>query len=385
MKHVSFRIIALCILLPPVFYGFTIRGLEYYLARKYTRDVEQVCIGDATRLLQGGVRLKDAIRVNIDRYLQHQKFLSWGVKATVWVMTGHRIILYPAPVEEIRSPLTSYDTSMIASENYSLLQNGLTATVDVKLEFGHLLPNAILSAYVLLAILSLYGVYRTGIEKARREEVEKNERIERLLRKEKELSERLTVLKEERESVSSERDRLEKTLEAEKRKAGSNEAGLFDEIVELDERLTQNLLLQEQQQAEIKFLNDKIKELENEFSTHVPKVREVDMLAKRFSALYRNISVHERAVEGFASLTEEMKIKGEEIIHRLNEAPDQVPIKRKIFGPKGRDAVWEVLFSYNGRLYFRKSRDTRIEVLAVGNKNTQMRDLEFIDKISRRP
>ena len=79
-----------------------------------------------------------------------------------------------------------------------------------------------------------------------------------------------------------------------------------------------------------------------------------------------------------------MKIRGEEIIHRLNEAPDQVPIKRKVFSPKGREAVWEVLFSYNGRLYFRKSRDKRIEVLAVGNKNTQTRDLEFIDKISRR-
>ena len=83
-------------------------------------------------------------------------------------------------------------------------------------------------------------------------------------------------------------------------------------------------------------------------------------------------------------LTEEMKIKGEEIIHRLNEAPDQVPIKRKVFSRKGRETVWEVLFAYNGRLYFRNSKDKGIELLAVGNKNTQSRDLEFIDKISRR-
>ena len=385
MKHVSFRIIALCILLPPICYGFTIQGLEYYLARKYTRDVEQVCVGDTTRLLRGGIRLKDAIRANIDRYLQHQRLLSWGVKATVWVTTGNGIILYPTPVEETGPPLISNDTHEIASENYSLLHDVLTATVDVKVEFGHLLPNAILGTYIFLAILSIYGVYRTGILKTKQEEAQTNEKIERLLRQGRDFSERLTELKEERERVSAERDRLEKTLDAEKRKAGSNEAGLFDEIVELDEQLTRNLRLQEQQQTEIKSLNDKISGFEKELKTQAPKGREIDMLAKRFGALYKNISVHERAVEGFAGLTEEMKIRGEEIIHRLNEAPDQVPIKRKVFSPKGREAVWEVLFSYNGRLYFRKSRDKRIEVIAVGNKNTQTRDLEFIDKISKKP
>jgi len=385
MKHVSFRIIALCILLPPICYGFTVRGLEYYLARKYTRDVEQVCVGDTARLLRGGIRLKDAIRANIDRYLQHQRLLSWGVKATVWVTTGHRIVLYPAPVDETGPPLISNEAPEIASENYSLLHDGLTATVDVKVEFGHLLPNAILGAYIFFALLSIYGVYRTGIQKTKQEEARINEKIERLLRQEQDFSERLESLKEERERVSAERDRLEKTLEAEKRKAGSNEAGLFDEIVELDEQLTRNLRLQEQQQAEIKSLYDKINGFEKELKTHAPKGREIDILAKRFGALYKNISVHEHAVGGFAGLTEEMKLRGEEIIHRLNEAPDHVPIKRKVFSPKGREAVWEVLFSYNGRLYFRRSRDKRIEVIAVGTKNTQTRDLEFIDRISKKP
>jgi hypothetical protein len=35
---------------------------------------------------------------------------------------------------------------------------------------------------------------------------------------------------------------------------------------------------------------------------------------------------------GFIELNDDMKIKGEEIIHQLNEAPDVVPIKRKVFG-----------------------------------------------------
>jgi hypothetical protein len=35
-------------------------------------------------------------------------------------------------------------------------------------------------------------------------------------------------------------------------------------------------------------------------------------------------------------------------------------------------------------LYFTWSKDQQVQVLTIGNKNTQARDLEFIDKISRR-
>ena len=385
MKHISFRIIVLCVLLPPVLYGFTVRGLEYYLNRKYTRDVEQVCVGDASLLLQGSVRLKDAVGSNIERYLQQQRLLSWGVRATVWVTTGSRIVLYPSPVEVSGTPPFPDEALEIATENYSLLQDGLSVSVDVELAFGRLLPNIILGVYVILSILALYGLYRAGIRKSDEEEAALNEELQRLLVKEQAFSKRLGDLKTDRERVSSERDQLEKTIDEERQKAGSNEAELFDEIVQLDEKLTQNLTLQKQQEEEIKALSDKINAHEaDKKKVRTRKGKEVGLLAKRFGTLYKNISVHERALEGFATLSEEMKIKGEEIIHRLNEAPDQVPVKRKVFSGKGRATVLEVLFSYNGRLYFRRNREQRVEVLSVGNKNTQSRDLEFIDKISRR-
>ena len=375
----------LCVLLPPVLYGFTIQGLEYYLSRKYKSDVEQICVGDTAPLFQGSVRLKDAVSGNIDRYLQQQRLISWGARTTVWVTTGSRILLYPAPVEETDTPPLPSEALEIASENYSLLSDGLTVTVDVELEFGRLLPNMILGAYILFALLSLYGLYRVGSRKTALEEAALNEQLQRLQEQEQELSKRLADLKEDRNLVSMERDRLEKSLEAERQKAGSNEADLFEEIVQLDEKLTKNLFLQQQQEKEIKALSEKISDYEAEHKKALaPKTKEIDILSKRFDTLYKNISVHERALAGFAVLTEDMKIKGEEIIHRLNEAPDQVPIKRKVFSGKGRATVLEVLFSYNGRLYFRRTKDQQIEVLAVGNKNTQSKDLEFIDKISRK-
>lgn len=386
MKHIAFRIIVLCILLPPVFYGFTVRGLEYYLGRKYTRDVEQVCVGDTSPLFHGSVRLKDAVAANIDRYLKQQRLIPLGVRATVWVTTGNRVVLYPAPFETTdTTPPLPNEAMEIASENYSLLSNGLSVTVDVEVEFGHLLPNMILGFYIILAVLSLYGMYRAGIRKSEAQEAMMNESLQRLQEQAEEYSRRLGELRTDHERVSFEKDRLEKIIDDERQKAGSNEAELFDEIVAMDEKLTQNLLLQKHQEEEIKVLNEMIGTYESQYrKAQEPKGRETDVITKRFGALYKNISVHERAVEGFASFPDEMKIKAEEVIHRLNEAPNQVTIKRKVFSGKGRETVLEVLFSYNGRLYFRRNRDQRIEVLAVGTKNTQSKDLQFIDKISRR-
>ena len=111
------------------------------------------------------------------------------------------------------------------------------------------------------------------------------------------------------------------------------------------------------------------------------KTKALNVVDKRFKTLYKNIHITERAIESFIDLTDDIKIKCEEIIHQLNEDPSIVSIKRKVFGRKGRETVFEVIFAYKGRLYFHKTKNNMIEILAIGNKNTQARDLEFINKI----
>ena len=76
-----------------------------------------------------------------------------------------------------------------------------------------------------------------------------------------------------------------------------------------------------------------------------------------------------------------MQIKSEEVIHQLNEDPQLVPIKRKVFGKKGANTTFEVIFGYKGRLYYRKTKDNLIDILLIGTKNTQARDLEYLNKI----
>ena len=105
------------------------------------------------------------------------------------------------------------------------------------------------------------------------------------------------------------------------------------------------------------------------------------MLRKRFATLYKNIAVNDRAIEGLVDLNDELRLKAEEIVHQLNSNPDLVTVKRKVFGKKNRETVLEVVFAYKGRLYFRRGADRRVEVLAVGTKNSQERELEFLGNL----
>ena len=57
---------------------------------------------------------------------------------------------------------------------------------------------------------------------------------------------------------------------------------------------------------------------------------------------------------------------------------DLVAVKRKVFGKKNRETVLDAVFAFKGRLYFRKRDDRRVEVVAIGTKNTQELELEFL-------
>ncbi len=104
-------------------------------------------------------------------------------------------------------------------------------------------------------------------------------------------------------------------------------------------------------------------------------------MSKRFIALYKNLEMHRKSLTGFISLAEDQQIKAEETIHLLDRDPDSVIIKRKVFsGKKHRTACFEVLFAYNGRLYFRKNQN-RIEVVLIGTKNSQHKDMEFLQSL----
>ena len=381
MKYLSFKFLILCILLPPVLYIFSVQAIESRLKTRYANEIEDIYIGDTRPLFEGSIRLKDAVNKNIDQYLQSKVMISWGVKVNVTVTTKQDKILYPAVFDEEGSLLPP-DPIQVAADNYSLMNEGLVLNVDLLLEHNTLLANVILAFYICLYVLLLYHYYRTSEKKARQEDTEKSSEIARLQELEKNHSDNLKALVQDKNNLKSEIIKTKKQLKKEKIKASRNEEEMIKEIIALEDKINKNLALQNEKQEEIDTLKEKMKLFEKERRRESKqKTKVFNSTRKRFKALYKNISVNERAISGFIGLTDDMQIKGEEIIHKLNEDPAFVQIKRKVFGKKGRTTVQEVIFAYKGRLYFRKSKDNRIEILTIGTKNTQAKDLEFLNNI----
>jgi len=383
LKFLSFKIFILCILFPPILYILSIQSIESHLKRRYAKEIEDIYTGDTRPLFDGSVRLKDAVNKNIDSYLQSKAILSWGVKAEITVTTKQNTILYPAVFndDEEDSVLPSTPKQM-AADNYNLMNEGLVVNVNLILEHNTLLSNAILTFYICLSLLILYSYYRTGRKKAKQEDTKKETEISRLLELEKNHTSNLQSLLKVKQKLISEIISIKRKLVDEKIRASIYEDEMIEEIVALEEKFAKNIALQKEKQEEIDALKEKTKFFEREKRKEgKQKTKVYNTVRKRFKTLYKNISVEKRALNGFLDLTDDMKIKGEEIIHKLNEDPNVVSVKRKVFGKKSRTTVQEVIFAYKGRLYFRKQKDNRIEILTIGTKNTQAKDLEFLDNI----
>lgn len=382
MKYFSFKILILCILLLPVVYIFSVQSLETHLKNRYTSEIENIYTGNTHALLEGSISIRDSINKNINLYLQIKALISWGVDVKVTVTTKRGTILFPAFFENDATSLLQPDPIQIATENYNLMQEGLILNVDVKVGHNTLISNTILIFYIFVSLIILYYHYRSGLIKAKQDDIEKEKEIDRLLGLKKIYTEKLMTLGQDRKKLTSEAKKIKNQMEDEKEKASRNEDEMIKEIIFLEKETETNLALQIKQQEEIDSLKEKINQYTKSLQKESrQKTKNYPSIKKRFDTIYKNLSINERAINGFIDLTDDMKIKVEEIIHQLNEDPKLVSIKRKVFGKKGHETVLEVIFAYKGRLYYRKTKDNKIEVLVVGTKNTQAKDLEFLEKI----
>jgi hypothetical protein len=383
MKHFSFKILLLCILLPPVLYILTFQLVEKKIQDVCTRDIEEIYIGDTQPLFEGSIAIEKAITQNINKYLKTNILLSWGAKANITVTTKRGTLLYPAIYREGQEPLTISPASrQVAEENYALLSEGLVVSVGLKLGHAHFLSIAILLIYILLAVAVFFLHYQSGLRKIAQEEAEKEEEIKRLGEQQMISTQRLERLNVEKETLLGELNSLKQRLNREKEKALKNEDDMIEEIMALEEKLKENLKLQQEQEDKIDTLIQKTEEFEkDERKSKKQRLKASESAQKRFSALYKNVSFHSKAFRGFASLTNELQLKAEEIILQLNDEPKLVSVKRKVFGRKNRETVFEIIFSYKGRLYYRNTKENKVEILSIGTKHTQSKDLDFLDNL----
>ncbi|MBU4316587.1 MAG: hypothetical protein KKF30_04860 [Proteobacteria bacterium] len=378
MKYFPFRILILCVLLPPILYVLTMQGMEYYFQDHYSKEIRNVYLGNTQSLLEGTISLKSSVARNIRRYLDSKALLSWGMKVDILVTTKSGILIYPMGFEESVFGVIT-DPIELAHENYQLLNDGLVIEFALKIEQLSFLSYSFLLFYLLLSIVFLTLFYRSGIHKERLLDLESKHEISRLENMEKSFQETLKDLEMEKKALVNKHEILITELYKEQKKASSNEEEMINEIVALESKISLNLSKQAEQDQEIISLKEDL----SKFEKIKPKVKSSDSTVKRFSAIYKNLSFHEKAVTGYHDLPENMKIKAEEVINQLDRDSAMVPVKRKVFGKKGRETVLEVLFAYRGRLYYRRLKDGKIEIVTIGTKNDQERDLDFLDRLDK--
>jgi len=380
MKHLSLKIIILCIIFPPVFHLGAVQSLERYLTKAYKTEIENVYTGDTRMLFDGNIRLKDAANNNIDNYLQNRALVPWGVKPNVIVTTKKGAIIYPSFEEE--DSLLPPTRKQIASENYKLLKEGMKVQVDVSLERSSFLVISIFSFFLLMSILVLTYYYRAGAITAKMEYFHKEEEINRLLELEKKSRERMSELDNDKAFLSTEFKRIKTLLEDSRIKTRRNEDDMIDEIIALEKKIDRIHSLYDGQQEENHALKEIISKYEKgELKTTKQREKASKYLSKRFRSVYKDILFHEKAIYGFTDLTDEMKIKAEEIIRQMDENPALIKIKRKVMTRKNPEAIFEVTFSHSGRIYFSKEQGGKTKILAIGTKNTQDKDLSFLNTL----
>ncbi|RJP77123.1 MAG: hypothetical protein C4522_16070 [Desulfobacteraceae bacterium] len=382
MRLPLFKVFFLCVVLPPFLYIFSIQYLEKMFNRVCLEEIKDVYIGDSRLLFDGSVSVKDAVNQNITRYLREQWLVKMGLKLEVIVTTRKGTIIYPAIFEDPAAAVSPSDPMQIAAENYNLLNDGLVVHSDSEILYYKPISIVILFLYIGSSLVFMAVSSMRSFRKSKMEEMEKLGIINRLIEREKRSLEILKTLGKKRNELNIRYDEIKDELEKEKLQASKTEDGMLEEIISLEEELNRNVGMQQEQQQEIDRLKAEIERFEKNGRKGKQKNKKgVDSTGRRFKALYKNVVINKKALDGFVSLPEDMKIKCEEVIHQLNENPEQIHIKRKVFSKKSNETVLEILFAYKGRLYFRRLSDQRVEILTIGTKNTQLKDLEFIDSL----
>ena len=348
--------------------------------------MNKLIIRNYEALYEGRYTVKEEINHNIGEYLSRSLMFTLGVRTHILVKTKDNHILSPVlfrkdlkgsnPENDFAElPTKSLNFVEVASENYRILNEGLILSVDVRIKHNSWLSNSILVFYVFLFVLILQMFIRKGIRETERQETAQKDHMNRL-------SEQVSLAEKRlKETQGKEDNYLEKIDELKKdKKALSKDIdGFVEEMEGLESGLKEQRESKEEMEFEVLQLREEMDRLQSKFKKPKQKKKKTETTQKRFKVLYKNLGFTDRAVEGFISLTDEFQLKAEEVIHKLNEDDTKVPVKRKVFGKGGKMNILEADFSYSGRIYFQKDSQHKTKIVNIGTKNTQEKDLAFIE------
>jgi len=387
MKNFPFRLLFVCMFLPPVCYILTIQVLEAYLEKVETSRLNHVLVSDVEALYAGTHTVREEVTRNVAAHLSRGLKYTLGVRTQVLVTTKDGRILYPSNlIKDLKgsdkdtdlhdNSLSSLNYVEVAAENYRILNEGLVLSVSVQIKHNTWLANGILVVYIFLFIC----IFRKSIEKRIKETEHAEKERDELVRQ---LSEKLRQTESGLGAVKAKEAFYKEQIAAfreDKETLSKDIDGLLEEIEGLEAGLKDQRELKEDMELEALELREELDRLKGRLEKPKQKEKKLKAVSKRFKVLYKNLVFTDKAVEGFSALTEPFQMKAEEVIHQLNEDDSQVSVRRKVFGKGGKRDILEADFSYSGRIYFQKDPEGRTKILAIGTKNTQKKDLAFLER-----
>jgi hypothetical protein len=387
----SFRITYFAIAAFVLLYVFTVKGVEQLLGRAFDAR-----IAAAIRVDPADGPVAEQIQSRVDAQVRDSAWIRLGgVRVTAIVIgadgqpiyAGGRRIPTPMPGDPLREA-----------------QALLPATADVVVSVPHnsLVANAVLVFFAALLIQTLffYDRRRSRLEDdrleaalaAREATAARAAEIEaELARLSREVDDRIEAeVSEEMGSLRTERTRLQEKLadlarrEAELRaQATGLQAALHTERAGLEEMLDEALSDLSRKDEELRGLQEKLK-VADKTKPAAPRARDVDLLAQRLRTLYKNLEVDDHSIGDLLRLGDEsMKLRAEEEIKRLSDDVETAAVRRKVGGLPSHLTIFELGFAGKGRIYYTLGRQRRFRVLAVGAKNSQKTDLEYLSRLPR--
>lgn len=393
----SFRLTYVAILCFVLLYVFSVKALERVLTGVFTRRVE-AAIRVAPDVEAGAGSLVEQIQQRVDAVIRSSPWTRFGgVEVTPIVLASDGTTPLYLGGHRISPP--------VASDPLAEAARLLPASADVAVRVPHnsLAANGVLIVYAALLIqtLFLYERRRSEAELARLQEAAaaREQSAARAARIEAELEALSRQLEDRVEaevageiaSLRAERERLQRQLQALARRedelraqAGQLQETLQSERQSLEELLDDALADLARKDEELRALSERLQRAAQGRSEAAPRARELDQLGTRLRTLYRNLEFDDHALRNLVSLGDEaMKLRAEEAIKRLDTDVETAAVRRKVGGLPSHLTVFELGFAGKGRIYYTLGRQRRFRILAVGAKNSQKTDLEYLSRLPR--
>jgi hypothetical protein len=396
-RILSFGIVYGAIFAFLVLYIFTVRGVEYALDQHFQAladeaiNIKQL---DRPIALQIQTRMRDAI--------ERSPWVRFGgVKATSLVLASDGVTWIYVQGRIVPQPEGLQPTDVLR-QAVDLLP--ATADVNVSVPHNSLVANAILLTYAGLLLWGLYGYNRANqrrheqqleialrgrdaaAERARRIESELEETRQRLTEvepAEAAFGEEIATLQAERRELQQKLARLA-TREEELRGKAERAFDLAQEVQALEDLLEEAAGDLAAKDDEIGELSRTLKKAARPGGGGRARTRAADSVARRLRTLYKTLEIDDRAIDDIVALRNEAnQLKAEEQLKRLAEEADNVAVRRKVGGLPEHLTIFELGFAGKGRIYYTRGRHRRFRILAVGAKNSQDSDLEYLRRLGK--